>query len=159
MARWVGGIVLGGLLWGMWTLFWRGAAWPVVALGAAFPVTILIAVRTGLLRLEFPISAWTRVDLWAAFALVVATLVIQAVTRTGWAIVTGRARPGIVAIPVRLKSEMGQLLLLWAITVTPGTIALLVEGEMAYVHCLHQPSSPRLSGTSVVESLLRRLWG
>ncbi len=60
---------------------------------------------------------------------------------------------------MHVKSEMGQLLLLWAITVTPGTIALLVEGDMAYVHCLHQPSSPRLAGIPVVENLLRRLWG
>lgn len=143
----------------MWILFWRGAAWPVVAVGAAFPVTILVAVGTGALRLEFPVAAWIRVDLWAAFALVVTALVVQAVVRTGWAIIAGRAQPGIVAIPVHVKSEMGQLLLLWAITVTPGTIALLVEGDMAYVHCLHRPSSPRLSGIPVVENLLRRLWG
>ncbi len=91
MARWVGGIVLGGRLWVMWTLFWRGAAWPVVALGAAFPVTILTAVRIGLLRREFPISAWTRVDLWATFA--------RAFPGSPW---TGR-QPSPSSVPWRLR--------------------------------------------------------
>jgi multicomponent Na+:H+ antiporter subunit E len=159
MARWLGGIVLGGLLWGLWVLFWRGAGWPVVALGSVFPAAILVAVRSGVLRLEFPVAAWIRADLWVAFIVVVTMLVVQAVAHTGWAIITGRIRPGIVAIPVDLNSEMGQLLLLWAITVTPGTIALLVEGNMAYVHCLHRPTSPHLPGIPTVANLLKRLWG
>ncbi len=158
MARWVGGIAIGGLLWGMWVLLWRGAPWPVLALGSVFPLGILVGAALGPLRLGFPLSAWVRVDLWAALALVVTALVIGAVARTGWAIVTGRIRSGIVAIPIRVKSEMGQLLLLWAITVTPGTIALLVEEDIAYVHCLHRPRGPRLAGTTLVESLLIRLW-
>ncbi|HEU68340.1 MAG TPA: hypothetical protein ENN53_03875 [Candidatus Acetothermia bacterium] len=159
MRHWISGIAIGGLLWGMWILLWRGASWPVLALGGLFPLGILLGAVWGPLRLEFPVTAWWRLDLWAAFGLAVAALVMQAVARTGWAILTGRIQPGVIAIPIRVRSEMGQLLLLWAITVTPGTIALLVEGDIAYVHCLHRPSQPRLPGAAWVDGLLVRLWG
>ncbi|MCR4391711.1 MAG: Na+/H+ antiporter subunit E [Candidatus Acetothermia bacterium] len=159
MARWIGGIVVGALLWGLWALLWRGAAWPVISLGAAFPACLLIALAVGRVRLPFPVSAWIRWDLWLAFAVVVAGRVAQAVASTGWAILAGTARPGIVAVPVRLRSELGQLLLLWAITVTPGTIALLIEGDLLYVHCLHRPPGPELPGLATVERILERLWG
>ncbi len=159
MRRWIGGIVVGGLLWGMWVLLWRGAAWPILALGGLFPVATLGATKAGTLPMDFPLSAWFRLDLWLAFAGTVCALVVAAVARTGWAILTGRVRSGIIAIPIRVRSEMGQLLLLWAITITPGTIALLVEEDTAYVHCLHRPSGPCLSGTTLVENLLVRLWG
>ncbi len=159
MRRWIGGIAVGGLLWGMWVLLWRGAAWPILTVGAVFPVATLGAAKAGLLPLDFPLAAWFRLDLWLAFAGVVSALVVAAVARTGWAILTGRTRSGIVAIPIRPRSEMGRLLLLWAITVTPGTIALLVEEDAAYVHCLHRPPGPSLPGTGLVENLLVRLWG
>lgn len=159
MRRWIGAIVVGVLLWGMWVLLWRGAGWPILALGGLFPAATVGATKAGILPMDFPLAAWLRVDLWAAFALSVTVLVIVSVARTGMAIVTGRIRSGIIAIPIRVRSEMGQLLLLWAITVTPGTIALLVEEDTAYVHCLHRPSGPCLSGTARIEGLLVRLWG
>ncbi|GAB4305468.1 MAG: Na+/H+ antiporter subunit E [Candidatus Bipolaricaulota bacterium] len=159
MRHWINGIAIGGLLWGMWVLLWRGASWPVLAVGGVFPLGILLGAVGGRLRLEFPVSAWWRLDLWAAFGLAVTALVVKAVARTGWAILIGRIQPGVIAIPIRVRSEMGQLLLLWAITVTPGTIALLVEGDIAYVHCLDQPSQPRLPAIERVERLLVGLWG
>ncbi len=159
MRHWISGIAIGGLLWGMWVLLWRGASWPVLALGGLVPLGILLGAAGRRLRLEFPVSAWWRLDLWAAFGLAVTALVMKAVARTGWAILTGRIQPGVIAIPIRVRSEMGQLLFLWAITVTPGTIALLVEGDIAYVHCLHRPSQPRLPEAAWVDGLLVRLWG
>lgn len=159
MRRWIGAIVVGGLLWGMWSLLWRGAEWPILVVGVLFPAATLGATKVGILPMNFPLGAWLRVDLWAAFALAVTALTIVSVARTGWAILTGHVRSGIIAIPIRVRSEMGQLLLLWAITVTPGTIALLVEENTAYVHCLHRPTGPCLPGTSRVENLLVRLWG
>ncbi len=87
---------------------------------------------------------------------------MAAVASTSVCILTGRTRPGIVAVPVQVRSEIGQLLLLWSITVTPGTIALLVEDSL-YVHALHLPSNPgpklTLPGLSTVEWVLKRLWG
>lgn len=159
VARWVGGVALGTILWGIWVLLWRGAEWPILAAGAAFPLATLAAVGVRALGLDFPVSPWIRLDLWLLFAAVMVALVTRAVVRTAWSILTGGVSPGIVAIPVRLRSEMGQLLFMWAITVTPGTIALLVEGDMAYVHCLHRPSGPHLRELSAVERLLGKLWG
>lgn len=153
------GIAIGGVLGGLWVLLWRGAAWPILALGGLFPVATLGAMKVGILPMDFPLSAWFRLDLWLALSGTVGALVVAAVARTGWAILTGRVRSGIIAIPIRVRSEMGQLLLLWAITVTPGTIALLVEEDIAYVHCLHRPSHPRLPGAAWVDGLLVRLWG
>ena len=159
MRRWIGGIAVGGLLWGMWVLLWRGAGWPIVVVGGLFPLVTLGAVKAGVVPMDFPLAAWVRLDLWLALGITVSALIVAAVARTGWAILTGHVRSGIVAIPLRVQSEMGQLLLLWTITVTPGTIALLVEGDVAYVHCLHQPSGPCLPGATFVQSLLLRLWG
>lgn len=80
-ARWIGGIVVGVLLWGLWALLWRGATWPVISFGAAFPACVLIALAVGRVRLPFPVSAWIRWELWLAF--VVAGRVAQAVASTG----------------------------------------------------------------------------
>lgn len=159
VRKWIGGIAVGGMLWGMWILLWRGAGWPILAVGGLFPVVILGAVKAAVLPMDFPLAAWFRLDLWATLGITVFVLVLAAVARAGWAIVRGRTRSGIVAIPVKLESDMGRLLLLWTITVTPGTIALLLEGDVAYVHCLHQPAGPSLPATAFVEQLLVRLWG
>ncbi len=151
--------MVGGLLWGMWVLLWRGPPWPVALVGAAFPAATLLAAAAGILPFRFPLGAWLRLDLWAAFALTVTALVVRSVALTGWAVVTGRVEPGILAIPLQGRSEMGKLLFLWAITVTPGTIALLVEEDAAYVHTLHRPAGISLPGMDFLQRLLGGLWG
>lgn len=50
--------------------------------------------------------------------------------------VTGNIKPKIVAVPVQVKSELGQLLLLNSITLTPTTIAVLKENNLVYIHHL-----------------------
>lgn len=159
MRRWVGGIVVGALLWGLWVLLWRRADPVVLASGAVFPLGIAGAAALGLLRFDFSLTAWYRLDLWLRFAGLVALLVAQGVTWTGWSVLTGRSRSGIVTVPLEVRSEMGRLLLMWAITVTPGTIALLAEGDLVYIHCLHRPEGFQVRGEGRVQELLRRLWG
>lgn len=159
MRRAIGGTVVGGLLWGMWILLWRGGDLVVLAAGVVFPLGIAAATARGILRFDFPWAAWCRLDLWLRFALLVSALVVQGVTWTGWSVLTGRTHSGIVAIPLRVRSEMGRLLLLWAITVTPGTIALLAEGDLVYIHCLHRPDGPQLRGEKRIQGILERLWG
>lgn len=44
--------------------------------------------------------------------------------------------PGIVKARTRLKSRMGRLLLANAITLTPGTLTVKLDGEWIYVHCV-----------------------
>ncbi|MGB9757470.1 MAG: Na+/H+ antiporter subunit E [Candidatus Bipolaricaulaceae bacterium] len=158
MVQVLAAFAIGGLLWGLWILLWRVPHWLVVASGAIFPAGLLLLFHAKRITLALPPSVF-RVDLWLAFLSLVVGRVIYAVVKTSWAVILGRASPAIVAVPTPLRSEMGQLLLLWAITITPGTIALLVEGETVYVHCLHRPGDPQDLGLSRLIGLLERLWG
>lgn len=150
--------VVGGLLWGLWILLWRELNWPVVASGMIFPAGLLLLLRSRRISLNVPPSAF-RIDFWLSFFALVAFRIALAVVKTGYVAIFGRASPTIVAIPITLRSEIGQLLLLWAITVTPGTIALLVEKDTVYIHCLHRPSDPQALGLAHVMRLLERIWG
>jgi len=158
MASWLGAVVISALLWGAWVALWRRADFPVLLGGAWLPLLLLGATAAGRLRIPFPARAWLRLDLWAAFLLLMAARILRAVGVTAWAVLTGRVRPGVVAVNLGLRSDMGRLLLLWAVTVTPGTIALLQEGDLLYVHCLH--SAPELQMPSLVrlETILKKLW-
>jgi|GEM_PF-967602 len=158
MARVLAACATGALLWGLWVLLWRSPHWPVVLSGAVFPVGLIVLLRSGRVSLNLPLSAF-RIDLWLLFFGLVAFRVALAVVRTGYAAISGHVSPAIVAIPMTLRSEIGQLLLLWAITVTPGTIALLVEKDTVYIHCLHRPSDPQSLGLSRLMWLLERIWG
>lgn len=158
MPKALAACVTGALLWGLWVLLWRNPHWPVVASGALFPVGLLVLLRYGRISLNLPLSAF-RVDLWLLFFALVAFRVVLAVAKTGYAAIFGRASPAIVAMPIPLRSEMGQLLLLWAITVTPGTIAILAEKDTVYIHTLHRPSAPQRLGLARLVRLLERIWG
>lgn len=148
--------MVGALLWGLWIVLWRTPSWQVIAAGA--PLGLLTALGMGK-KLDFPVRAWLRWDLWVAFLALVTARVARAVATVGWAIITGRAQAGIVAVPVSLRSDMGRFLLLWAITVTPGTIALLQEGDLLYIHCLRLPNGPGIPGLPALERVLGGLWG
>lgn len=130
----------------------------MILVGSAFPLGLWLVCRTGRVTLALPPRVF-RVDLWALFFGLVAWRVTVAVARTAWAALTGTIQAGIVAVPLRVRTEMAQLLLLWAITVTPGTIALLAEGDVLYVHCLHLPAGPHLPGVNRLQDLLERIWG
>ncbi len=150
--------VVGAMLWGLWVLLWREPSWPVILAGAAFPLGLWLLRRSGRVRLALP-PPFFRLHLWLGFWLTVGLRVAIAVAQTAWAAVTGSISPGIAAVPLRVRSEMAQLLLLWAITVTPGTIALLVEGETLYIHCLHLPPRGYPEGVERLQSLVQRIWG
>lgn len=158
MARWFGAIAIGCWLWCSWVVLWREASWEVMVGGLWLPLVILGATAAGRLRIPFPIRTWLRWDLWVAFLFLVGERIIRAVVSTGLSTITGRSRPGVVAVHLGIKSDMGRLLLLWAITVTPGTIALLLEGDLLYVHCLQRPAGPQVPGVEKLESLLKRIW-
>jgi multisubunit Na+/H+ antiporter MnhE subunit len=130
-----------------------------VASGALFPVGLAFLSGLGRLRLRVPPRAWYRLDLWLLFTGLITVRVIVAVVTTTWAILTRKARPGIVAAPIRLHSGMGRSLLSWAVTVTPGTIALLVDDDLLYVHCLRRPADTTVPGLAALEGVLLRLWG
>ncbi len=64
--------------------------------------------------------------------------------------------PGIVKIPVDLKSDYGQAALANSITLTPGTITLAVRGDELTVHCLRPDMAEGLENT-VFERKLKRI--
>lgn len=74
--------------------------------------------------------------------------------------------PGVVKIPVDLKSDYGQAALANAITLTPGTITLDIADEDGktyyYVHWIDvQETDPEKAGEAIkgrLERGLRRVW-
>lgn len=158
MRRFCTVLGLGGALWGLWVLLWREPRWPIVLGGGVFPLGLWLLGRAGRVALTVP-RGFLRVDLWFRFLALVGLRVAVAVAQTSGAVLAGTVQPGVVRVPLRVRSELAQLLLLWAITVTPGTIALLAEGDVLHVHCLHLPTGADLPGLGRLQDLLERIWG
>ena len=152
-------LVGGGLLWGIWVLLWRSTSIPVLLSGLWWPLALLSSSRWGGLGRGVPPHTWVRLDLWVAYLVLFSLGVVRGVARTSLSIIAGVARPGIIAIPLQVRSDLGKFLLVLAITASPGTIALLAEGEILYVHCLHLPTGPDLPGIGALRALLVKLAG
>ncbi|MCS7240038.1 MAG: Na+/H+ antiporter subunit E [Candidatus Bipolaricaulota bacterium] len=148
--------VLGAALWGLWVLLWRSPSWPVILVGVIFPASLYFALSRGLVLLRVP-KSFFRLDLWCLFGGLVLWRIFLSVCRVGWSIITGCISPGIVVVPLRLRTEAAQLLLFWAVTVTPGTIALVAEGDVLYVHCLCVSPATDLPGLARLQGLLEKL--
>lgn len=149
---------LGTALWGLWVLLWREPDWPVILAGLVFPVGMYLALCYGRISVRVP-KSFFRLDLWFLFGVLVLWRVLLSVCRVGWSILAGGISPGVVVIPLHLHTETAQLLLLWAITVTPGTIALLAEGNRLHVHCLYAPPGGELPELMPLQGLLQKLLG
>ena len=67
-----------------------------------------------------------------------------------------KINPGIVKVPVDLKSDYGQAALANSITLTPGTITVNMDGDRLTVHCLKR-SMLDTSPDSVFERWISRL--
>ena len=76
-----------------------------------------------------------------------------------------KINPGIVKVPVDLKSDYGQAALANSITLTPGTITMEIaeEGEQTYyyVHWINAESDGAEAGEAIkgrMEKWIRRFW-
>ena len=72
-------------------------------------------------------------------------------------IVTGRIQPAIVRIEPGIDSEMGLCLLANSITLSPGTLTLVVDeaDKALYIHCLNwKPTADREAATRAVAGVL-----
>ena len=140
-------------------LLWRSTAPQVVLSGLIWPLALgWLAWRRGLGEGLRP-AVWYRLDLWALYLVLFLFGVIMGVARTAITIATGAVSPGIIAVPLRVKSDLSRLLLILAITASPGTIALLAEGEILYVHCLRLPRGPELPAVEALQRVLMGLSG
>ncbi|MGY4707183.1 Na+/H+ antiporter subunit E [Candidatus Bipolaricaulota sp. J31] len=149
----------GGALWGIWLLLWRSVDLPVVLSGLWCPFLAGWLVWGRGAGLGLSPRVWYRLDLWLLFFGAFLFGVARGVAATGAAILSGRTNSGIIAVPLRVESDLSRLLLILSITASPGTIALLAEGDILYVHCLRIPDGPSLPGVEAVQRLLRALSG
>ena len=71
-------------------------------------------------------------------------------------------RPGIVKVRTDLQSEMAKTILANSITLTPGTLAIDIEGQDLYVHWINVRGEDAKVHTAEIvkrfESLLRRIF-
>ena len=65
-------------------------------------------------------------------------------------------RPGIVTVRTRLKSPVGRLLLANAITLTPGTLTVALDGDRLYVHWVTVASADIEAATAAIVSGFER---
>ena len=104
----------------------------LVAVGLAYIAQRTLFPRHDRLVLTLLLKPWRSLRY-------VGILVWRFVTSTGYTIrliLVGDEEGRIVALPLRLRHPIGQLLLLNSITLTPSTISLLIEGNLVYIHWL-----------------------
>jgi multicomponent Na+:H+ antiporter subunit E len=71
-------------------------------------------------------------------------------------------RPGIVKVHTTLRSEMGRTFLANSITLTPGTLAVDIDGQDLYIHWINVRGDDAAEHTAQIvkpfEGLLRRVF-
>lgn len=79
-----------------------------------------------------------------------------------WNIVRGRVNPGVVHYRTRLRSNVARVGLSNAITMTPGTITLLLDDDHLIVHWLNARTTHSKYAWTLTakpfERLLKRIW-
>jgi multicomponent Na+:H+ antiporter subunit E len=79
-----------------------------------------------------------------------------------WNILRGRINPGVVHFRTRLRSDIARVALSNSITLTPGTITLLIDDDHLIVHWLDSRTThSRYASTLIAgdfEQLLKRVW-
>ena len=126
----------------IWFLLARRLDAPTLAVGVL--AVMLVAVAQALLFRNHDrlISTLLRHPIRSLRYL--GTLAWRFITSTAYTIrmiLLGNEEGRIVALPLRLRHPIGQLLLLNSITLTPSTISLLIEGDLLYIHWLRARES------------------
>lgn len=147
-----------------WLLFtWRLTP-QVVVLGlvqsvivALLTYRIFIAEDEVARRAQLPRLHWLVVYLVVlVFQMYVASFKVL------WQILRGRINPGVVHFRTRLKSDVARVALASSITLTPGTIALLIDDDHLIVHWLDTRTTHSRRASELIalpfERLLRRIW-
>lgn len=104
--------------------------------GAVAALVIAALFRDGLT----PLSEFraTPAAFWAAglYLIYFTKELVRSNIRLAWIVLSPELpiNPGIVRVRTKLKSRMGRLLLANSITLTPGTLTVMVEDEWLYVH-------------------------
>lgn len=151
-------------LWFGWLLFSWSIAPRTLLLGLIH--STVIALLTYRIFIEHDeVARRSHVPRIPVLLLYVLHLVFQmyiASFRVLWQILRGRINPGVVHFRTRLRSDVARLALTSSITLTPGTITLLLDDDHLIVHWLDaRTSHSRYAWSLVAESherLLKRIW-
>ncbi len=157
-------IVTAVYLWFGWLLFTWSVDPETMLLG--FAQSLLVALLTYPIFVEHD-EAERRTHLPRVRFLLVylAVLIFQmyvASFKVLWQVVRGRINPGVVHFRTRLRSDVARLALTNSITLTPGTIPLLLDDDHLIVHWLDTKTTHSRYASELIagpyEALLKRIW-
>ena len=142
----------------LWILLNGSVTWEIILLGLG--LTAAIGLAAFLLWGYGPkkeLRIYSRLPLFAAYLVVLLYSILKANYSVLRLILSpGRIQPALVRVEVDLKTEMARYILANSITLTPGTITVLSEGNTLTVHCLRRELLGDLS-ESVFVRLLRKM--
>jgi len=145
-------------LLGCWLALSRGVDLPRLIAGVLAAAIVVLVQRCLFPSFApFPALLLRRPHWLLAFLVVFVYRFLTSTLRTCWLILFGGEEGRIVALPTRLEHPIGQFILLNAITLTPSTISLLLEGDLLYIHWLKAKGS-RGDWKAIKESLELRLY-
>jgi multisubunit Na+/H+ antiporter MnhE subunit len=141
----------------LWLALSRSVDGTMLALGALLAI-FSVALTQRLVSREAARHGplWARVAGGIAFAAVLAVRFVVSTAVTSAMILTGREEGSVVVLSTRLRDPGRRFLLLNAITLTPSTISLYLEGDLLYVHWLRRRGR-EVSPDQVKEALERPL--
>jgi multicomponent Na+:H+ antiporter subunit E len=151
-------------LWFGWLLFSWSVEPASLIIGAVF--------SAGIALLTYPVfiehdeaerrSHVPRVRYLLLYLLLLIFQMYVASFKVLWQVVRGRINPGVVHFRTRLRSDIARVALTNSITLTPGTITLLLDDDHLIVHWLDARTTHSRYAWNLVarpfESLLRRIW-
>lgn len=157
-------VLTASYLFAGWLLF----AWSVA------PRTLLLGVTSSLVVafITYPVfiesdeaarrAHLPRVHILAVYLFQLVFQMYVASFRVLWQVVRGRINPGVVHFRTRLRSDIARVALTSSITLTPGTITLLLDDDHLIVHWLDARTTHSRYASSLIagrfERLLRRIW-
>ena len=119
-------------LWVGWVLFTWSVAPRTLALGLIH--SSVVALLTYPVFVEHDEAARRshvpRLQFLAVYLLLLVFQMYVASFRVLWQIVRGRINPGVVHFRTRLRSDIARVVLTNSITLTPGTITLLLDDDL-----------------------------
>lgn len=130
------------LLMALWIFLFKRVEPTVLAVGAPAAVLLLLLYSQIMKEAEpqgtprSSLRAFCRIDLWLRYLALLAYEVLRSTFQTVYLILSNRIDPGIVVVHTSLKKDSARMGLLHSITLTPSTIAILLEDGLVYVHWL-----------------------
>jgi multicomponent Na+:H+ antiporter subunit E len=119
--------------------------------------SVFIDDHEAAVRNHFP-----RPDLIVVFLVVLLFNMYVASFKVLWQILRGRINPGVVHFRTRLTTDIARVALTNCITLTPGTITVLLNDDHLIVHWLDaRTTHSKYAGKLIkgdYEALLRRIW-